>query len=99
MEGSSSAVTMPFVRCCECEAADLLETPKPEKLKVTPKRLKSDFWGLSQSNLKVTPKVTFGPENVTLSHFSGQKVNFGVTFRVALGETPKVTLHSPLSDF
>ena len=68
-----------------------LEPPNPEKLKGTQKWLKSDFCGFPQMTLKVTPKVTFWPEKSLLSHFSGQKVTFGVTFRVTLGETQRVT--------
>ena len=33
----------------------------------------------------------FDPKKSLLSHFSGQKVTFGVTFRVTLGGTLKVT--------
>ena len=34
-----------------------------------------------------------------MAFFSGQKVTFGVAFRVTLGETPKVTFLSLLSYF
>ena len=34
--------------------------------------------------------MTFDPKSDSKATFSGQKVTFGVTFRVTLGETPKV---------
>ena len=39
--------------------------------------------------LKVTPKVTFWPQKSLLSHLSGQKVTFGVTFRLLWGRPQK----------
>ena len=35
-------------------------------------------------------KLTHKKMQTSLSHFSGQKVILGVTFRATLGETPKV---------
>ena len=65
------------------------KTPEtPENSKLTRKWLKSGFWGLPQSNPKSNFLTREVDSNVT---FSGQKVTFGVTFRVALAETPKVT--------
>ena len=49
---------------------------------------KSEFWGLPQSNPKSNSQSDFLTQKVTQKC---QKVTLGVTFRVNLGETPKVT--------
>ena len=68
-----------------CEVPDLLEAPRPRKIKSSSKVTKSDFRGSPKVTLKVTRKVTFDPKSDSKVTFSGQKV----TFRVALGETPE----------
>ena len=66
-----------------CEAADLLEPPNPESLE-------GDFRCLPQSNPKSNPKSDVCPEKVTFESLFGIKSHFWGTFRVTLGETPKV---------
>ena len=77
----------PATQCWYCEASDLLECPKPRKMKSSSKWPGSDSRGLPKSN----PKVTFWPpKSASKVPSSGQKVTFGVTFRVTLGKALKV---------
>ena len=57
--------TCHHLTCQYCEAADLLEAPKPRKITSISKALKSDFRGLPQSNPKSNPKSNFLARKVT----------------------------------
>ena len=83
----SCGVNPPTPPPWSCEAADLLEPPKPRKIRSSSKWLKSDFRGLPKSKPKSNPKSDLlDPKKSLKSDFFGStKSLLGLLLGLLLG--------------